>query len=67
MQFVHEKTGSLRSTLSNLYHDRMERVDYETLRKLCELLNVMYGQLVLLKQQRKSSIPFANICARTVF
>ena len=34
---VHEKTGLSRSTISNLYHDRMERIDYTTLSKLCEL------------------------------
>ena len=34
---VHEKTGLARTTISNLYHDKMERVDYETLSRLCNL------------------------------
>jgi len=34
---VHKRTGLSRSTISNLYHDRMERIDYTTLSKLCEL------------------------------
>jgi len=34
---VHERTGLARTTISNLYHDKMERVDYETLNKLCNL------------------------------
>jgi len=39
MGHVHEKTGLSRTTISNLYHDRMERIDYVTLSKLCELFN----------------------------
>ena len=34
---VHAKTGLSRTTISNLYHDRMERIDYTTLSKLCKL------------------------------
>lgn len=37
MTDVYEKTGLSRTTISNLYHDRMERIDYETLNKLCKL------------------------------
>jgi len=39
MGYVHKKTGLSRTTISNLYHDRMERIDYTTLSKLCELFN----------------------------
>ena len=39
MQDVHEKTGLSRATVSNLYHDRMERIDYSTLNKLCKLFD----------------------------
>lgn len=43
---VHEKTGLSRSTISNLYHDRMERIDYTTLSKLCELFGCSVGDLL---------------------
>lgn len=35
VQDVYEKTGLSRTIISNLYHDKMQRVDYETLSKLC--------------------------------
>lgn len=34
IQDVYEKTGLSRATISNLYHDKMQRIDYETLSKL---------------------------------
>lgn len=34
---VYEKTGLARTTISNLYHDKTQRVDYDTLEKLCTL------------------------------
>ena len=43
---VHEKTGLARTTISNLYHDKMERVDYETLNKLCELFECSVGDIL---------------------
>jgi len=43
---VHEKTGLSRTTISNLYHDRMERIDYVTLSKLCELFDCAVGDLL---------------------
>ncbi|RJQ25126.1 XRE family transcriptional regulator [Candidatus Parcubacteria bacterium] len=39
IQDVHLRTGLSRATISNLYHDRMERIDYSTLSKLCRLFN----------------------------
>ena len=36
---IHKHTGLSRTTISKLYHDKMERVDYETLNKLCAFLN----------------------------
>ena len=46
IQDVYEKTGLSRGTISNLYHDKMQRVDYETLSKLCELFDCSVGQLL---------------------
>ena len=47
---VHEKTGLARTTISNLYHDKMERVDYETLNKLCNLFECGVGDILEYKK-----------------
>lgn len=39
IQDVCEKTGLARGTVSNLYHDKMQRMDYDTLEKLCKLFD----------------------------
>lgn len=46
IQDVYEKTGLSRSTISNLYHDKMQRIDYETLSKLCELFGCSVSELI---------------------
>ena len=46
IQDVYEKTGLSRGTISNLYHDRMQRIDYETLSKLCELFECEAGDIL---------------------
>lgn len=46
IQDVFEKTGISRSTVSNLYHDRIKRVDYDTLSKLCELFECSAGEII---------------------
>lgn len=43
---VHEKTGLSRTTISKLYHDSMERIDYVTLSKLCELFGCSVGDIL---------------------
>lgn len=43
---VHEATGIARTTLSNIYYRRAKGVKYETLRKLCDYLNVPLHELV---------------------
>lgn len=47
---VHEKTGLARTTISNLYHDKMERVDYETLGRLCDLFECGVGDILEYKK-----------------
>lgn len=37
IQDVHIKTGLSRSTVTQLYHDKATRIDYETIEKLCDL------------------------------
>jgi putative transcriptional regulator len=46
IQEVHEKTGLNRNTISNLYHEKVSRVDYDTLEKLCITLNCQPGDLL---------------------
>lgn len=46
IQDVYEKTGLSRGTISNLYHDKMQRVDYETLNKLCVLFQCSVGDII---------------------
>jgi len=50
---VHEKTGLSRTTISNLYHDRMERIDYVTLSKLCELFDCPVGDILVYSKDKK--------------
>ncbi|GAC1376202.1 MAG: hypothetical protein NVS3B3_14720 [Aquirhabdus sp.] len=39
-------TGISQSTLHKLYHAQTSRIDFETIGKLCELLNVEVGDLL---------------------
>ncbi|MBA4347275.1 MAG: Cro/Cl family transcriptional regulator [Clostridiales bacterium] len=46
IQDVFEQTGLSRATVSNLYHDKMQRIDYETLGKLCKLFGCTVGDIL---------------------
>ena len=46
IQDVYELTGLSRGTISNLYHDKMQRIDYETLGKLCKLFGCAVGDIL---------------------
>lgn len=46
IQDVYEKTGLARSTIANLYHDKTQRIDYDTLDKLCKLFECSVGDIV---------------------
>ena len=46
IQDVYEQTGLSRSTIAQLYHDKMKRFDDETLSKLCELFECKVGDLI---------------------
>ena len=39
MQDVIDKTGLDRTSISNLYHDKLKRIDLKTLDKLCSLFD----------------------------
>lgn len=43
IQDVHEKTGLNRNTISNLYHEKAGRIDFETMNKLCTFFNCQAG------------------------
>jgi|AntDeeMinimDraft_6_1070357.scaffolds.fasta_scaffold09713_3 putative transcriptional regulator len=46
IQDVHEGTGINRNTISNLYHDKLKRVDYNTLSRLCEYFNCQVADIL---------------------
>lgn len=46
MQDVYEKTGLARSTIASLYHDKTQRIDYDTLDKLCKLFECSIGDII---------------------
>ena len=39
IQDVCDKTGLARNTVAFLYHEKVKRIDFETINKLCELFN----------------------------
>ncbi|MEW6698288.1 MAG: helix-turn-helix domain-containing protein [Bacillota bacterium] len=49
IQDVHEKTGLNRNTISNLYHEKAGRIDFETMNKLCILFKCNPGPEDLLE------------------
>lgn len=46
IQDVYEKTGLSRSTVARLYHDKTQRVDYDTLDKLCALFDCNVSEII---------------------
>jgi putative transcriptional regulator len=46
IQDVHIKTGLNRNTISNLYHEKVKRIDFDTIDKLCDLFNCSLGELL---------------------
>ena len=43
---VFEKTGLARTTISNLYHDKATKINYETINKLCTLFDCKIEDLL---------------------
>ena len=43
---VAEKTGMSTSTISNLYNEKVKRLDFDTLEKLCKLFNCKVQDLI---------------------
>lgn len=46
IQDVHEGTGLNRNTISNLYHEKVSRIDFDTIDKLCDFLECKVGELL---------------------
>ena len=42
---VSRRTGLTTSTISNLYNDKVKRLDFDTLEKLCKLFNCQTNDL----------------------
>jgi len=48
IQDVHEQTGLARRTISALYNDKVTRIDFTTVVKLCKLFDCGIDQLFML-------------------
>ena len=49
IQTVHEETGLNRNTISNLYHEKVSRIDFDTIEKLCLFFDCEVGDLLEIK------------------
>ena len=49
IQDVHIRTGLARSTVTQLYHDKATRIDFETIEKLCALFECDITDLLRLE------------------
>ncbi|SPX81693.1 helix-turn-helix domain-containing protein [Moraxella ovis] len=49
-------TGMSKSTLHKLYNDESSRIDFETIDKLCEFLEVNVGDLFEYKPNKQASM-----------
>ncbi|MBE6100934.1 MAG: helix-turn-helix transcriptional regulator [Selenomonas ruminantium] len=50
---LHKKTGLSRNTISNLYHDKPARIDYDTIEKLCDALECSISELFILDKVKR--------------
>lgn len=57
IQDVFEKTGISRSTISDLYHDRKTRVDYNTLNRLCYLFDCKTSDILVFEKAQTEISP----------
>ena len=49
IQDVHEKASLSRGTVTQLYHDKATRIDFDTVEKLCRLFHCEIGDIFLLE------------------
>ena len=50
IQDVHTKTGLARSTVTQLYHDKATRIDFDTIEKLCCLFDCEMSELFIIEK-----------------
>lgn len=50
IQDVHEGTGITRNTISNLYHEKVKRIDFSTLERLCKFFECEAGDLIKIRK-----------------
>ena len=55
IQEVHERSGLSRNTISSLYNDKVKRIDYDTVVKLCSVFKCDVGDLLLLTESNEDS------------
>jgi len=60
IQDVFEKTGISRTTISNLYHDKIRRVDYDVLEKLCDLFDCEIGEVIRYEKECPAKMSQSN-------
>lgn len=53
VQDVCNETGLARNTVSNLYYDRVARIDYNTIDKLCQMFHCEVGDLLEVTKDAK--------------
>jgi len=46
LQKVHEGTGISRTTLTDIYHEKVKQMKFETMQKLCDFLECKVGDLL---------------------
>ncbi len=56
IQDVIKKTGLARSTVSKLYHDKTQRIDYETLGSLCKFFGCAVGDILEYVDENESAL-----------
>ena len=60
IQYVHEQTGLARNTISNLYNDKVTRIDFDTLDKLCLLFECDISDLLCRSEEKFETTPHYN-------
>jgi len=55
IQEVHERSGLSRNTISSLYNDKVKRIDYDTVVKLCSVFKCNVGDLLSLTESNEDS------------
>ena len=55
IQDVHKSTGLNRNTISNLYREKIKRIDFDTIDKLCKLFKCKIEELF--EHKSSSEIP----------